>query len=300
MIRQIQYRNMKLRYDRLFTPILTDVSLRDGLQGANIKDYHITKKKLILDDIVKHYNPVKIEIGSLVNPKILPIMGDSMELYQYAKDKYMANNLDLFMLIPSIKQFEIAMKYNIKNLAFITSISDTFQKKNTNRSIQETKEDFKTITKSLLREHFYESRYVKLYISCIHQCPIQGLLDEENIISEIFYYHNNYRFNELCLSDTMGTLDANDLDYILKRLIYIGVPSSKFSLHLHYSPSNIQNIENLLHVCFKYNITKYDVSMIDTGGCSVTIPPGELKSNLTYDLFYDIYNRYILHEPSLF
>lgn len=294
MIRQIQYRNMKLRYDRLFTPILTDVSLRDGIQGANIKDYPTNKKKEILDDIVKHYNPAKIEIGSLVNPKILPIMADSMELYQYTKEKYATNNVDFFMLIPSMKQFEIAMKYNIKNLAFITSISDAFQKKNTNQSIEETKEDFKTITKSLLREHFYERRYTKLYISCIHQCPIKGLLDEENIITEIFHYHNNYRFNELCLSDTMGTLDAYDLDYILKRLIYIGVPAKKFSLHLHYSPSNIQNIENLLHVCFKYNITKYDVSMIDTGGCSVTMKHDELKSNLTYDLFYDIYNRYIL------
>ena len=295
MIRQIQYRNMKLRYDRLFTPILTDVSLRDGLQGANIKDYPTNKKKVILDDIVKHYNPAKIELGSLVNPKILPIMADSMELYQYAKEKYATNNLDFFMLIPSMKQFEIAMKYNIKNLVFITSISDAFQKKNTNRTIEETKADFKIITKSLLREHFYEMRYTKLYISCIQQCPIKGVLDEDNIINEIFYYHNNYRFNELCLSDTMGTLDAYELDYILKRLIYIGVPSSKFSLHLHYSPSNIQNIENLLHVCFKYNITKYDVSMIDTGGCSVTMKPDELRSNLTYDLFYDIYNRYILH-----
>lgn len=294
MIRQIQYRNMKLRYDRLFTPILTDVSLRDGLQGANIKDYPINKKKIILDDIVKQYNPAKIEVGSLVNPKILPIMADSMELYQYAKQNYATNNVDFFMLIPSMKQFEIAMKYNIKNLAFITSVSEEFQKKNTNRTLDEIKADFKIISKSLLREHFYERRYTKLYISCIQECPIRGMIDEDKIINEVFYYYNNYRFNELCLSDTMGTLDPVDFEYILKRLIYIGIPAKKFSLHLHYSPSKIQNIENILHICFKYNITKYDVSMIDTGGCSVTMKPDELKSNLTYDLFYDIYNRYIL------
>jgi hydroxymethylglutaryl-CoA lyase len=285
---------MKLRYDRLFTPILTDVSLRDGLQGANIKDYPLSRKKTILDNIVTYYTPAKIEVGSLIHTKVLPILADSMELYQYAKENHGMKNLDFFMLVPSLAKFDIAMKYNIPNIAVVTSVSEEFQKKNTNRSIQETKEDFKTMFTILSREHFYEKRYMKLYISCIHQCPIQGYIDEDKIINEIFYYHNNYRFNELCLSDTMGTLDSYEFEYIIKRLIYIGVPASKFSVHFHYLPSKQKNIENLLHICFKYNITKFDVAMIDTGGCSVTMDSSKLASNLSYDLFYDVYNRYIL------
>jgi hydroxymethylglutaryl-CoA lyase len=296
MIRQLNNRNMnlhinmKIHYERIFNPLLMDVSLRDGIQDANVKDYPTNIKKKIIDNIIYYYKPSKIEVGSLVNPKILPIMEDSIELYNYTRPK----SNDVFMLIPSFNKFEEAIKHNITNLSFITSVSDEFQKKNTNKSIDETKEEFKIIFKKLLREHFYEKYYTKLYISCIQECPIKGLIDDDKIINEIFYYHINYRFNELCLSDTMGTLDPIYFEYILERSIYIGIPSSKFSVHFHYSPSNIINIERLLRICFKYNIKKYDVSMIDTGGCSVTMDSSKLNSNLSYDLFYHVYNRYIL------
>lgn len=296
MIRQIKYKNMKLNYNRLFTPVLYDVSLRDGIQTANKNNYPTSKKQDILKDIINVYKPAKIEIGSLSNPKILPIMEDSLELFNYATTNLVHPDSNIFMLIPSINKFEIAVKNNIKNLAFITSISDKFQKKNTNKTIEETKEDFKILFTKLLREHSYSNCYIKLYISCINECPIQGMMDDDNIIQEIYDYHHNYRFNEICLSDTMGTLDPIYFEYIIKKCVYLGIPISKFSVHFHYSSKNILNIENLLRMCFRYNITKYDVSMLDTGGCSITMNKEQTTSNLTYDLFYDIFNRYILEE----
>jgi hypothetical protein len=48
MIRQIKYKNMKLNYNRLFTPVLYDVSLRDGIQTANKNNYPTSKKQDIL------------------------------------------------------------------------------------------------------------------------------------------------------------------------------------------------------------------------------------------------------------
>jgi hypothetical protein len=152
----------------------------------------------------------------------------------------------------------------------------------------------KILFTKLLREHSYSNCYIKLYISCINECPIQGMMDDDNIIQEIYDYHHNYRFNEICLSDTMGTLDPIYFEYIIKKCIYLGIPISKFSVHFHYSSKNILNVENLLRMCFRYNITKYDVSMLDTGGCSITMNKEQTTSNLTYDLFYDIFNRYIL------
>ena len=49
---------------------------------------------------------------------------------------------------------------------------------------------------------------IKLYISCVRECPISGEIDLNFIIDEIEYYFNKYEgINELCLSDTCGTLN---------------------------------------------------------------------------------------------
>jgi isopropylmalate/homocitrate/citramalate synthase len=74
--------NNKIR--ELIPPILTDVSLRDGLQGLSRErqeTFTLNKKKDIFHNIMFNYKPKNIEIGSIVNPKVLPIMSDSLHLY---------------------------------------------------------------------------------------------------------------------------------------------------------------------------------------------------------------------------
>ena len=134
---------------RTFEAILFDVTLRDGLQTESIDHYPTEKKKEILLDILRTYHPPNIEIGSLVNPKILPIMSDTIELYRYA-EKTTTNNI--YVLVPSINKLEYAIENKIKNLSFITSVSDSFQRKNTNRSLLQTKNDFISIFERINRE----------------------------------------------------------------------------------------------------------------------------------------------------
>jgi hydroxymethylglutaryl-CoA lyase len=59
---------------------LFDVTLRDGLQSIP-KMYSLIEKKDMLCDIINTHKPAAIEIGSIVSPKILPQMANSIELY---------------------------------------------------------------------------------------------------------------------------------------------------------------------------------------------------------------------------
>ena len=108
---------------------LFDVTLRDGLQSVS-KIYNLTEKKEILRNIILK-RPQAIEIGSLVSSKILPQMNNSLELYQEGKEynAILGNSIDVYLLIPNLKGLELASMNNIHNFSFITSVSDSFQKK---------------------------------------------------------------------------------------------------------------------------------------------------------------------------
>lgn len=277
-------------------PILFDVSLRDGIQNAKIEDYSTENKKYIFDTIVNKYHPRKIEVGSLTSPKILPIMGDSLTMYNYAITNN--NQTDIFLLIPSISKLDTALQNNVNNMSFITSVSDKFQIRNTKKSIEDTKKDFENIFKTLSYQPFRVFN-TKLYISCINTCPIIGKIDNDFIVKEIIYYHQKYPFDELCLSDTMGNLQYDDIEYILSSSLFFGVPASKFSFHFHYSKDNLENLERIFFYLFRNKINKFDVSMTDSGGCSVTMKSENLRPNLSYDMFFSILEKFVGREIRL-
>ena len=75
-------------------PILFDVSLRDGIQNANFDDFPTSKKMHIFHTIFSSNLSKRIEIGSLTSHKILPIMNDSIDMFNYARDYLKNKNSD--------------------------------------------------------------------------------------------------------------------------------------------------------------------------------------------------------------
>ena len=274
-------------------PILFDVSLRDGIQNAKLENYPTERKKTVFHDILQYGSPTNLEIGSLANPNILPIMADTMELFEYVTDFF--DKIDrkqrkkVYVLIPSIKRLEYAIQNNIRHMSFITSVSDAFQKKNTNRSIEETKCDFKQMFLRLNGEPGSQKFVKKLYISCIDTCPILGKIDIDHIVNEIFYY-TDFSFDELCISDTCGELLFENFKEIIEKCIVLGISLTRFSVHLHVSPEKRENIEKILFYCFSIGIHKFDVSYLETGGCSVTMDSPH--ANLSYELFHETLQKY--------
>lgn len=255
-----------------------DVTLRDGLQSIKTC-YPLSKKKEILDEIVIKRNPSFIEVGSIVSPKILPQMNDSIELYKYAKYKYKNNHM-FYMLVPNLKAFNIAMDNKIENISLITSVSESFQKKNTAKSLDESKKEIKQMIE------YDDINKIKLYISCIDTCPIEGKQSIGKIIDEVLYYNNLNNINELCLSDTCGELKYVNFVKIIDKLLFY-IPSTKLSLHLHVSENNYDNVYDIIRYAIYKNIHKFDVSHYkDMGGCSVSIDK-KLNGNLTYDMLND-------------
>jgi hydroxymethylglutaryl-CoA lyase len=281
-----------------------DVTLRDGLQALTIDEqtnYTTEFKKQIYNQIVNKYNPRNIEIGSCVNKKLLPIFNDTEELFNSIKD-----NKNKYILIPNQEQLMNAVKFGATNFSFISSVSNSFQLKNTKMTKQENLnnlnnmihflDDYKSYkidveNGEVIQE--YKNFYIKLYVSCINECPIEGKIPIIDIVTDLYNLSNN-KFDKICLSDTCGTLTHADFSKLIGMLYELGADIDKFTLHLHVKPDREEEVEKIVHTAIDYGIEEFDVSELKTGGCSVTMDKNKLAPNMSYEQYYKFLTNYLL------
>lgn len=290
------YCPMRTMIYRQINPILFDVSLRDGIQGLDPTVWTTQKKRELFLSIFKE-SPSKIEVGSLVSGKLLPIMSDSMHIHNYISEylKQENSNIQPYMVIPNANKLSEGLYYGLGRFSFLTSVSEDFQMKNTKMTLARTKEELSKMNNMLLTDS-RNKKYAKLYISCISECPIKGQISIPDIAREIMEYNTNYEFDELCLSDTCGTLEY-DRFYEIMTEIKPFVPFSKISLHLHVS-NNREELRDILFYCFDNGINKFDISIMESGGCNVSMSGKNNLPNLNYTTFYDILTKYMEREFS--
>jgi hypothetical protein len=286
-------------YNKL-NPILFDVSLRDGIQGMKPEEMSYDKKIHEFCRINRVMNPQKIEVGSIVSEKLLPILKDSDRLYKEciqiaenlnpneelgkSAEKIYINTPELYLLIPpSFNKFKKIQELECNSISIMSTVSNAFMKKNTNTNIKTTKRKINEIFSN------EELKNKKIYLSCIDECPIDGKIPVINIINTIQYYSKIS--TEICLSDTCGSLSFKTYKEIIDECLSKGISSNLISLHLHIK--NEEEVEKIIRYSFEKNINKFDVSAIENGGCSVTLKDNQMSKNLSYDLFYEILHRYI-------
>ena len=284
---------------------LFDVTLRDGLQGLT-KDqqtkYSLQDKMKLYTTIKTLYDPDEIEIGSIVNEKVLPIFKDTLELFDsIRKPQTRANVLEdmdytnHYILIPSKEKLSVILNNpKVNHMSFITSVSNSFQLKNTKRTLEQGDNEIYEMLYMLDENkcRLYPPQ-IKLYVSCINECPIEGRIDNDIIIDRLLQLQK-MNVDNICISDTYGTLEPHDLEYIVTAGQSSGLNVSKLSLHLHVKNGREHVVESIIHTALDKNIRRFDVSLLQYGGCSVTMDATKLAANLSYDLFYSSLYNYIV------
>jgi hydroxymethylglutaryl-CoA lyase len=278
-----------------------DVTLRDGMQ----KSKHISTitKQEIYNNIINKYGVSQIEIGSCVNPKILPIFSDTEELFSYVNNKNQVTKtvsdlcipLKHYVLVPNEKQLMRAIKMGANHFSFITSVSNSFQLKNTKMNLTENLVNLKNMLTILNETASIETNEyrVKLYVSCITECPIEGEINLFNIVSEL-YVLSLLNVDMICLSDTCGTLTHDTFVLLIEYMKKLGLDMSRFSLHLHVNPDRENEVEQIVHTAIDCGIMEFDVSELNNGGCSVTMDNEKMLPNMNYQQYYKFLTNYLL------
>ena len=285
-----------------------DVTLRDGLQTLNKDEQQLftTDKKIqIYNDLIIQHSPKNIEIGSCVNEKIFPIFKDTEKLLEYANKIKCYEIINNYVLVPNLNYLQNALKIGVKNFSLITSVSNEFQIKNTRMTISQNEENIANML-AYLDEYSnykldvyddvvidYKPYNVKLYVSCINECPVvDKKLDNTDIVNTLERL-SKFNINKICLSDTCGTLIPEDLINILRNCKTRGVDISKFSLHLHVKPEREYIVEELVFIALDNGINEFDVSNLSTGGCSVTMDASKIAPNMNYEQYYRFLTNYL-------
>jgi hydroxymethylglutaryl-CoA lyase len=249
-----------------------EMFLRDGLQS--LKTIYTVPQKIKMFNALNKANYDCIEFGSTTNPKIIPQIGGSFELWDYIKQQ-IKYNTKYTMLVPSNTHLTRVKDVGINSVGFVTSISDEFSKRNMKMSGAESFAQTKELINNTLS--YNKDAHIRVYLSCSFGCPWSGFTETHvarintmvNELNDIAYKNNMSRDNfDIVLSDTVGMCDKYMMNGVLggiDDLNYVG-------LHLHmYGKQNgielEQDFKGVIDVALSRGILKYDTSLFGVGGC---------------------------------
>ena len=249
---------------------IVEVGPRDGLQNEP-GEIALPDKLRLVDDLALA-GLTTIEAGSFVNPKWVPQMADSDEVFarieRHSGVRYTA-------LTPNLKGAERALAVGADEVAVFTAASETFSQKNTNCSIDETLERFSDVI-DLAREH---SVPVRGYMSCTQGCPYEGDVAPA-AVAELTAKMLDMGCYEVSLGDTIGRGNAGSTARLLDALLPRFKPAQ---LAMHCHDTRGQALANIL-VALQAGIATVDASVAGLGGCNYA--PGASGNVATEDVVY--------------
>jgi hydroxymethylglutaryl-CoA lyase len=232
---------------------LVEVGPRDGLQNEKAIVPAATKIELI-KRLSACGLPV-VEATSFVSPKWIPQLADAAEVMA---------GLDLNsstrhpVLVPNLQGLERAVQSGAREVAVFAAASESFSRKNTNCSIEESLERIRPVAAGANAQGIR----VRGYISCVLGCPYEGkiALSAVQHVSEELLRAGCF---EISLGDTIGVGTAGQARDLI-RLLSGNIPLSQLAVHFHDTYG--QALANIL-ACLELGIRTVDSSVAGLGGC---------------------------------
>ena len=210
-----------------------------------------------------------LDMGSFVSPKAIPQMRDTEEVLS----KIVSENTttELLTIIANKRGAENAVCFDqISYLGFPFSISETFQQRNTNKSI----EDSFNLLEDVYSLAAVNNKKVVLYLSMGFGNPYGDEWSDEIVYNWTKKLNDNFGTSIVALSDTIGCANSDFVPALFQSLIE-AFPSIEFGAHLHVKRSDAQR---LISAAYKGGCRRFDVAMKGFGGCPMA--KDELIGNL--------------------
>ncbi|HCZ34360.1 MAG TPA: hydroxymethylglutaryl-CoA lyase [Cytophagales bacterium] len=239
---------------------------RDAMQG--LKDFIPTEKKIIYLNQLLKIGFDTIDFGSFVSPKAIPQMRDTAEVL--ANLDLANTSSKLLAIVANVRGAEDACTFEaIRYLGFPLSISETFQQRNTNKSISEALNVVSEI-QELCEKH---KKQQVVYISMGFGNPYNDPYDV-GIVEQFADILATLGVKIISLADTIGVSEPQQIEYLCKSLIK-KFPAIEFGAHLHSNPkTSIEKIE----AAFNSGCQRFDGALKGFGGCPMA--KDELVGNM--------------------
>ncbi len=243
---------------------------RDAMQGW--KTFIPTEKKIAYINSLLQAGFDTIDFGSFVSPKAIPQMADTPEV---VKSLELGNSHSkLLAIIANTRGAEEASVFDtISFLGFPFSVSETFQQRNTNASIEQSLERVEEIQNLCIKT----GKQLVVYISMGFGNPYGDPYDEE-IVFEWVNKLVAMDIGIISLADTVGVATPAQV-YDMTSYLIESLPGVEIGVHLHSTP---HNWKEKLDAAARAGCKRFDGALKGIGGCPMA--DDELVGNMNTEL----------------
>ena len=231
---------------------------RDAMQG--IEKFIPTASKVEYINMLLEVGFDTIDFGSFVSPKSVPQMKDTAEVIAQL-DTYNTNS-KLLAIIANLRGAKEALEFDtIDSLGYPMSVSETFQQKNTNKSIIASLEELTEIS-NLTQKH---GRELVVYISMAFGNPYGDQYNNE-IVAQFADVIVSIGASTISLADTSGLATVDEVS-----ALFTAVSSTstqvEWGVHLHAAESNSTP---KVEAAIEAGCRRVDGAILGFGGCPMS------------------------------
>ena len=228
---------------------------RDAMQG--IKAFIPTEEKVNYINTLLQVGFDTLDFGSFVSPHAIPQMADTALLF--SKLELTNSKTKLLAIIANLRGArEANMFEEISFMGFPFSISETFQKRNTNSTIEES---LKTV-EGVWNICEQNKKQLVVYLSMGFGNPYGDKWNAE-IVMQWTKRLVQIGIKIISLADTVGVAKPDDISNLYKHLIP-EFPSVEFGGHFHTKPNEWKE---KIDAAFNSGCNRFDGALKGYGGC---------------------------------
>lgn len=231
---------------------LREVGPRDGLQN---EDPVPTDAKVELIDALSGTGVARIEAVSFVHPRAIPQMADAAEVWRRA-DRNSA--VEYSALVPNLKGAQLALDAGFTELEVVVSASDTHNRKNVNRSTEESLDDIDAI---IALAHRRGAR-CQVIVSTAWGCPYEGDVPVDRVV-RVAGRAVIGGADSAAFGDTTGMATPTRVTELVGEF-RSACPDTPLGLHFHNTRGT--GLANVL-AALQLGVADFDASVGGLGGC---------------------------------
>jgi len=253
---------------------------RDAMQG--LKEFIPTEKKAYYINKLLKIGFHTVDFGSFVSPKAIPQMRDTADVL--AQLDLTNTSSKLLAIVANTRGARDAVQFpEITYLGFPFSVSETFQMRNTNATIEESLERVETI-QQICQNH---GKRMVVYISMGFGNPYGDPWNVE-IVQRWIDRLLQLEINIFMLSDTIGVAGPQSISYLFGNLLP-SYPDITFGAHFHTNP---RAWKEKIAAAYESGCRRFDGAIKGFGGCPMA--KDELTGNMpTENMVHYFRNRQV-------
>jgi hydroxymethylglutaryl-CoA lyase len=228
---------------------------RDAMQGLH--DFIPTQTKINYLNQLLQVGFHTLDFGSFVSPKAIPQMRDTADVLSMLD--LSTTQTELLAIVANSRGAKEACQHEqISYIGYPFSISETFQLRNTNATLDESLERLSRIKE--IGDDM--DKKIVVYLSMGFGNPYGDAWNVE-IVKNWTQRLVDLGFSILSLSDTIGVANPASIEYLFSNLIP-AFPEVEFGAHMHTSAADWKpKVES----AFKNGCRRFDSAIKGYGGC---------------------------------